>query len=101
MFGCKNLGDEAMLTAAKSAFGRLRVVGTVGRTRLAGLNDILDARRPDVIVVGGGTLIHGGEDGRNSWLEFVEKQIQKGAAVATFGTGVNNRRASLQKEWGG
>ena len=105
MFGCENLGDEAMLTAAKAAFAPVRVVGTVRRTRHSMLNAILDSQTPEVIVIGGGTLIHGGENGHNGWLDFVEAQMDKGAVIATIGTGVSltepqiRKRSSVVDRW--
>lgn len=97
MFGCENLGDEAMLTAAKAVFAPVRVVGTVRRTKHSLLNAILDSQTPEVLVIGGGTLIHGGENGHNGWLDFVEAQMEKGAAIATIGTGVSLTETQIKE----
>lgn len=85
MFGPGNLGDEAMLVAAEKTLGRDRVIPWMSSPRFAALDRLLQARKRTHLLVGGGTLIHGGNTG---WLDHVERRWQQGMKVACFGTGM-------------
>jgi len=87
-FGHENLGDEAILVAERILFGQKATVPYVRRTRLPQVNYLLDRVKRKVILIGGGTLIHGGRAGSNGWLESVEHKIARGAVPIVFGTGV-------------
>lgn len=84
MFGHPgNLGDEAMLVAAKQVLGRRALPWQSYRVPL--LNALVKRKRHGNLLVAGGTLIHGGKTG---WLDYVEHRSNQGARVVFFGTGM-------------
>lgn len=85
MFGAGNLGDEAMLVAAREVLGKRRTVAWKTYPRHPWLNRLVGARRHRHLLVGGGTLIYGGKTG---WLDYVEGRARKGARLSFFGTGI-------------
>lgn len=89
MYDADNLGDEAMKIAGLVSLPRNKTVPVVGSGNSL-LKAAIRRRRFRDIVVGGGTLIHGGRaDGRNSWLEHVELRHRQGARVSFLGTGIS------------
>lgn len=84
MFGAGNLGDEAMLVAARQELGARRCVPwKYYRNRL--LNGLVLSRRHGNLFVVGGTLIHGG---KTDWLDYVEHRFDQKVPVSFFGTGM-------------
>jgi len=51
-----------------------------------GLDRLIEMRRRPHLIVGGGTLIHGGSTG---WLDYVEMRARQGAKLSFFGTGIS------------
>ncbi|MCE8471781.1 hypothetical protein LZ189_22505, partial [Rhodovulum sulfidophilum] len=66
MFGPGNLGDEAMLVAALDSLPRRRCTPWQSYPNRPALNRLIRNRRRRHLLVGGGTLIHGG---RTGWLD--------------------------------
>lgn len=85
MFGPGNLGDEAMLVAAKRNLPKHRVIPWQNYTNQPILRGLVHRRKRAHLLVGGGTLIHGGNTG---WLDYVEMRSRQGAKVSFFGTGI-------------
>ncbi|EKE44502.1 hypothetical protein OCGS_1340 [Oceaniovalibus guishaninsula JLT2003] len=85
MFGPGNLGDEAMLVAAGQALSPRRIVPSRRYPARPLLNGLVERRRRKHLLVGGGTLIHGGDTG---WLDYVEMRARQGVEVSFFGTGM-------------
>lgn len=86
-YGClsqSNLGDEAVLDQARRCLPHLRLTAT-GTTSYLEKNVIRTyLARHCATIVGGGTLLLGNE----SLLTAMEKSLESGSPVATFGTGV-------------
>lgn len=98
MFGSGNLGDEAMLVAARTVLGHDRTLSWQSYANPL-LNRAALQRRRKQLLVAGGTLIHGGETG---WLDFVEHRHRQGSRVTFFGTGMNFTEAQIRTpsdEW--
>lgn len=85
MFGPGNLGDEAMLVAALQTLPPGRCTHWQDRAARPALKRLLDRRRRTHLLVGGGTLIHGGN---TKWLDYVEMRARQGTRVSFFGTGI-------------
>lgn len=85
MFGAQNLGDEAMWVAASQFLGTHSVVPSRPNSNFGILRPLLRRRSRPHLLVGGGTLIHGGDPG---WLDYVENRFTRGSAVSFFGTGI-------------
>ncbi|MBL3568885.1 hypothetical protein BV509_21350 [Rhodovulum sulfidophilum] len=85
MFGPGNLGDEAMLVAALDTLPPSRCTPWQSYPNRPVLNRLLRNRRHKHLLVGGGTLIHGG---RTGWLDYIEMRSREGAQVSFFGTGM-------------
>lgn len=85
MFGPGNLGDEAMLVAALDSLPPRRCTPWQSYPNRPALNRLIRNRRRRHLLVGGGTLIHGG---RTGWLDYVEMRSRQGARVSFFGTGM-------------
>lgn len=85
MFGAGNLGDEAMLVAARQVLGNTRTLSWK-HYRNPVLNGLVRRRKHQHLLVSGGTLIHGGQTG---WLDYVEFRAKQGANVTVFGTGMS------------
>ncbi|MBI5263398.1 MAG: polysaccharide pyruvyl transferase family protein [Bradyrhizobium sp.] len=89
MYDADNLGDEAMRTAGLSALPAGHAVPVVGSgNRL--LNAAILRRKRRDLVVGGGTLIHGGgPEAQNGWLDYVENRSRQGSRITVLGTGIS------------
>lgn len=85
MFGPGNLGDEAMLVAALNSLPTKRCVPWRSHPNHPILNALVQKRIRKHLLVGGGTLIHGGNTG---WLDYVEMRSRQGVKVSFFGTGI-------------
>lgn len=85
MFGPGNLGDEAMLVAAKRNLPHHRLTPWQNYTNHPLLQSLVHRRKRRHLLVAGGTLIHGGNTG---WLDFVEMRSRQGVKVSFFGTGI-------------
>lgn len=85
MFGPGNLGDEAMLVAALKSLPKRRCIRWTGYVRQRAILALIRRRVRRHLLVGGGTLIHGGDTG---WLDYVEMRSRQGSHVAFFGTGI-------------
>lgn len=85
MFGPGNLGDEAMLVAARAHLPRRRLTSYQTYFDRPILNVMLRHRPSEKLLVGGGTLVHGGETG---WLDYVEMRSLQGVGVSFLGTGL-------------
>lgn len=86
MFGPGNLGDEAMLVAAFENLPRGRVIPWPSYAIGRALDRFIELRRRPHLLVGGGTLIHGGNTG---WLDYLEMRSMQGVQVSFFGTGIS------------
>ncbi|WP_414899088.1 polysaccharide pyruvyl transferase family protein [Rhodovulum sp. YEN HP10] len=95
MFGPGNLGDEAMLVAALDSLPRTRCTPWQSYPNRPLLNRLIRDRRHRDLLVGGGTLIHGG---RTGWLDYVEMRSRQGARVSFFGTGMAFTDAQIAGE---
>lgn len=100
MFGAGNLGDEAMLVAAKKEIGEYRCIPW-RHSQNALINKIILTTKHKRLFVVGGTLIHGGNTG---WLDYVEHRFNQKVPINFFGTGiaftgsqVSNRSDSFQR----
>lgn len=85
MFGSGNLGDEAMLVAARAHLPAHRHTSYQSYFEHPVLKSLLRHRPTRKLLVGGGTLVHGGKTG---WLDYVEMRSRQGADVAFLGTGL-------------
>lgn len=85
MFGPGNLGDEAMLHAALSTLPQSRCIPCHMQSRISLIHGLIQRRHRSYLLVGGGTLIHGGATG---WLDYVEHRMSQGTKVSFFGTGL-------------
>ena len=85
MFGPGNLGDEAMLVAAHKHLPRYRCSSYRTYFERPVLKAVLRQRPLSDLLVGGGTLIHGGNAG---WLDYVEMMSQRRSKVSFLGTGM-------------
>ncbi len=85
MYGPGNLGDEAMLVAALKSLPAERCVPWKSYVHRPMLHKIVRARPKPHLLVGGGTLIHGGD---TKWLDYVEMRSEQGTQVSFFGTGI-------------
>ena len=89
MYDADNLGDEAMKIAGMASLPPDETVAVIGAGNGL-LKAAIRARRFQDVVVGGGTLIHGGRaDGGNGWLDHVELRRSQGARVTFLGTGIS------------
>ena len=89
MYDADNLGDEAMKTAALSSLPAGHVVPVTG-SAIQLVNSAIVRRKRKDLVVGGGTLIHGGgPKGQNGWLDYVERRWQQGSRITLLGTGIS------------
>ncbi len=86
MFGPGNLGDEAMLVAAFENLPERRIIPWPSYAAGRAMNRLIEMRRRPHLLVGGGTLVHGGSTG---WLDYVEMRWKQGAKVSFFGTGIS------------
>lgn len=93
MFGAGNLGDEAMLVAARAELGANRVMPWRSPPRFAPMAALIRARTRPHLVVGGGTLIHGGDTG---WLDHVEMCSRQGMVISFLGTGMSFLPAEIE-----
>lgn len=84
MFGAGNLGDEAMLVAAKKEVGEYRCVPWRYSNNSL-LNKIILSTKHKRLFIVGGTLIHGGKTG---WLDYVEHRFNQSVPLYFFGTGI-------------
>ena len=84
MFGAGNLGDEAMLVAARKEIGEYRCIPWRYSQNTLINKIILSTKHKNLFVVGG-TLIHGGKTG---WLDYVEHRFNQKVPVQFFGTGI-------------
>lgn len=85
MFGPGNLGDEAMLVAAKEYLPKNRCYGYKNLSHLHYLNKIISKKAKEHLFIAGGTLIHGGKSG---WLDYIEMRAVQGSKLHFYGTGV-------------
>lgn len=85
MFGSGNLGDEAMLVAASAHLRPYRYTSYQSYFDRPIMQALLRRRPTRKLLVGGGTLIHGGKTG---WLDYVEMRSRQGVDVAFLGTGL-------------
>lgn len=85
MFGQGNLGDEAMLVAALKCLPSKRCTPWLSYPNRPALNAVIRRRVRKHLLIGGGTLIHGGNTG---WLDYVEMRSQQDTHVSFFGTGM-------------
>lgn len=83
MFGPGNLGDEAMRITALRNFPRGRAVAWPGRV-MQPLQKLQKMKTRRHLIVGGGTLVHGGT---TDWLDYVESRVHNGSKLWFFGTG--------------
>ena len=89
MYGHANIGDEAMRDAGLAILPKGRVAPVVPESGIAWLRTKQVNRNRRFLVIGGGTLIHGGSaEGHNPWLDYIENRVVAGAKITTFGTGV-------------
>jgi polysaccharide pyruvyl transferase WcaK-like protein len=96
MFDADNLGDEAMYHAGLSILPAGRVVPCLSGSRIGLLDKAILARSRSDLVIGGGTLIHGGpQKGRRSWLEYIEQRSRRGARIAVMGTGLSFKEEEI------
>lgn len=92
MFGPGNLGDEAMFHAARRLMPADRLMASKRRSRHRWLDALIRGRSRRHLIVGGGTLIHGGDTG---WLDHVELRVKQGAELAFLGTGIAFSEAQI------
>lgn len=85
MFGPGNLGDEAMLVSAQKNLPQARLIPWQSYGNYPLLDGLLRRRQRKHLLVGGGTLIHGGNTG---WLDYVEARFRQGVRVSFLGTGM-------------
>jgi hypothetical protein len=85
MFGPGNLGDEAMLVAARAHLPPHRHTSYQSYFRHPVLKGLLRHRPTKKLLVGGGTLVHGGKTG---WLDYVEMRSRQGVDISFLGTGL-------------
>lgn len=85
MFGPGNLGDEAMLVAARRVLGDDRIMPWMAFPSRPWLDQAVNTKTRAHLLVGGGTLIHGGD---TFWLDHVEKRVAQGMQLSAFGTGI-------------
>lgn len=85
MFGPGNLGDESMLVAAQENLPQRRLIPWQSYGNYPLLGSLLQWRHRKHLLVGGGTLIHGGNTG---WLDYVESRFRQGVSVSFLGTGI-------------
>lgn len=83
--GPGNLGDEAMIYAARHALPEARLTRRQTFPNWPRLEARIRARGRDHLLVSGGTLIHGGE---THWLDYVERRAGQGGQIGVFGTGI-------------
>ena len=94
MFGASNLGDEAMLVAARDVLGRRRTVPWKTYPHNSRLTSLVMRRVHRHLLVAGGTLIHGGQEG---WLNYVETRFDQKADLSFFGTGMAFTEAEISE----
>jgi len=88
MYDADNLGDEAMKIAGMASLPPDRTVAVIGAGNGL-LKAAIRARRFQDVVVGGGTLIHGGRaDGGNGWLDHTRDQSAIGGHPASRRNGL-------------
>lgn len=85
MFGSGNLGDEAMLVAARETLPAHRCIPWQWWGDRQLLNRLVKRRRRKHFLVAGGTLIHGGD---TAWLDYIEMRATQGRQISFFGTGL-------------
>lgn len=85
MFGPGNLGDEAMLVAAQASLPQKRLIPWQSYGHYPLLEGLVHRRQRKHLLVGGGTLIHGGHE---EWLDYIEMRSRQGVKVSFLGTGM-------------
>ena len=95
MFGQGNLGDEAMLVAARQHIQARRMVPCQTLQHRTILRSMIHRRKRPHLLVGGGTLIHGGDTG---WLDYIDLRRQQNTEVSFFGTGVAFEEEQMTEE---
>jgi hypothetical protein len=101
MYNATNLGDEAMRVAAINTVPDGRAVGVISDSFFPLHNQIKMKRTRKELLVGGGTLIHGGNrQGRNKWLEYVELRCRQGSRISIFGTGIAFSKRQIEERSG-
>ncbi len=102
MFGPGNLGDEAMLVAAQATLPEHRLVPWQHYGKHPLLAGLIRRRGRKHLLVGGGTLIHGGD---TKWLDYVEMRSKQGVCISFCGTGIafteeqKSNRSESFKRW--